>query len=64
MSIAGVNTHKNTTPVKTTGSQVKKPVIKSKNAKQQDRNKKRVAFNTTSAPTATTSTSSATSPSL
>ena len=33
-------------------------------AKQQDRNKKRVAFNTTSAPTAATSTSSATSPSL
>ena len=63
-SIAGVNTHKNTTPVKTTGSQVKKPVIKSKIAKQQDKNKKHVAFSTTSAPTATTSTSSATSPSL
>ena len=63
-SIASVNTHKNTTPVKTTGNQVKKPVIKNKNAKQQDRNKKCVAFNTTSAPTATTSTSSATSPSL
>ena len=46
-SIAGVITHKTTTPVKTTGSQVKKPVIKSKNAKQQDRNKKHVAFNTT-----------------
>ena len=32
--------------------------------KQQDKNKKRVAFTTTSTPTATTSTSSATSPSL
>ena len=63
-SIAGVNTNKSTTPVKTTGNQVKKPVIKSKIAKQQDKNKKRVAFNTTSTPTATTSTSSATSPSL
>ena len=63
-SIAGVNTHKNTTPVKTTGSQVKKPVMKGKMVKQQDKNKKQVAFNTTSTPTATTSTSSATSPSL
>ena len=63
-SIAGVNTSKSTTPVKTTGSQVKKPVIKSKFAKQQDKNKKHVAFNTTSASTATTSTSSATLPSL
>ena len=63
-SIAGVNTSKSTTPVKTTGSQVKKPVIKSKITKQQDKNKKRVAFNTTSAPTAATSTSSAMLPSL
>ena len=63
-STAGVNTHKDTTPVKTTGSQVKKPVMKGKMVKQQDKNKKRVAFNTTSTPTATTSTSSATSPSL
>ena len=63
-SIASVNTNKNTTPVKTTGSQVKKPVIKSKGAKLQDKNKKCVAFSTTSAPTATTSTSPVTLPSL
>ena len=63
-SITSVNTNKNTTPVKTTGSQVKKPVIKSKIAKPQDKNKKRVAFSTTSAPTATTSTSPVTLPSL
>ena len=63
-SIAIVNTNKNTTPVKSTGSQVKKPVIKSKIAKLQDKNKKRVAFSTTSAPTATTSTSPVTLPSL
>ena len=63
-SIASVNTNKSTTPVKTTGSQVKKPVIKSKIAKLQDKNKKHVAFNTTSAPTATTSTSPVTLPSL
>ena len=63
-SITSVNTNKNKTPVKTTGSQVKKPVIKSKIAKPQDKNKKHVAFSTTSAPTATTSTSPVTLPSL
>ena len=63
-SIASTSTSKSTTPVKTTGSQVKKPVIKSKIAKLQDKNKKRVAFSTTSTPTATTSTSTALLPSL
>ena len=63
-SIASANTSKNTTPVKTTGSQVKKPVIKSRIAKPQDKNKKRVAFSTTSTPTATTSTSPVSLPSL
>ena len=56
-SIASTCTNKNLTPVKTTGSQVKKPVRKSKIAKSQDKNRKRVAFSTTSTPTATTSTS-------
>ena len=56
--IASANTNKNTTPVKTTGSQVKKPVIKSKIVKMQDKNKKHVAFSPTSTPTATTSTAS------
>ena len=62
--IASTNTNKSTTPVKTTGSQVKKPVIKSKSAKPQDKNKKRVAFSTTSTPTATTSTSTVLLPNL
>ena len=43
-STAGVNTHKNTTTVKTTGSQVKKPVMKGKMVKQQDKNKKPSCF--------------------
>ena len=63
-SVAGINTKKNQTPVKTTGSQVKKPVMKGKIAKLQDKNKKRVAFSTTSMPTATTSTSPVSLPSL
>ena len=62
--IASANTNKSTTPIKTTGSQVKKPVIKSKIAKLQDKNKKRVAFSTTLTPTATTSTSTVSLPSL
>ena len=61
-SIASTSTSKSTTLVKTTGSQVKKPVIKSKIAKPQDKNKKRVAFSTTSTPTATTSTSTVSMP--
>ena len=63
-SIASTSTSKSTTPVKTTGSQVKKPVIKSKIAKLQDKNKKRVAFSTTSTPTSTTSTSTVSLPNL
>ena len=62
--IASTSTSKSTTPVKTTGSQVRKPVIKSKVAKLQDKNKKHVAFSTTSTPAATTSTSPVSSPSL
>ena len=61
-SIASTSTSKSITPIKTTGSQVKKPVIKSKIAKPQDKNKKRVAFSTTSTPTATTSTSTVSMP--
>ena len=63
-SIASTNTKKNQIPVKTTGSQVKKPVMKSKTVKLQDKNKKHVAFSTTSTPTATTSTSPVSLPSL
>ena len=43
-------------PVKTTGSQVKKPLGKGKTVKPVDKGKKRVAFSSTSMPTATTST--------
>ena len=57
-SIASTSTSKSTTPVKTTGSQVKKPVGKSKVAKPIDKGKKRVAFSTTTTPTVTTSTAS------
>ena len=56
MSIASANTSKNASPVKTTGSQVKKPLGKGKAAKPIDKGKKRVAFSATSTPTATTST--------
>ena len=59
-SIASTSTSKSTTPIKTTGNQVKKPVIKSRIAKLQDKNKKRVAFSTISTPIATTSTSTST----
>ena len=55
-SIASANTSKNASPVKTTGSQVKKPSGKGKAAKLIDKGKKRVAFSATSTPTATTST--------
>ena len=54
-SIAGIS--KNTTPVKSIGSQIKKPVGKSKVAKPIEKGKKRVTFSTTTTPTATTSTS-------
>ena len=56
MSIASANTNKTVSPVKTTGSQVKKPLGKGKAAKPIDKGKKRVAFSATSTPTATTST--------
>ena len=54
-SIAGMS--KSTTPVKSIGSQIKKPVGKSKVAKPLEKGKKRVAFSTTTTPTAPTSTS-------
>ena len=63
-SIASTSTSKSTTPVKTTGSQVKRPLGKSKVAKPIDKGKKHVAFSTTSIPTATTSTSTVSLPSL
>ena len=56
MSIATVNTSKTVSPIKTTGSQVKKPLVKSKAVKPIDKGKKHVAFSATSTPTATTST--------
>ena len=55
-SIASANISKSASLVKTTGSQVRKPVVKSKIAKLQDKIKKHVAFSATSTPTATTST--------
>ena len=54
-SIAGIS--KSTTPVKSIGSQIKKPVGKSKVAKPIEKGKKCVTFGTTTNPTATTSTS-------
>ena len=51
------NMSKSTTPVKSIGSQIKKPVKKSKVAKPIEKGKKRVTFSTTTNPTATTSTS-------
>ena len=55
-SIASANINKTVSPIKTTGSQVKKPLGKGKATKPIDKGKKRVAFSTTSTPTATTST--------
>ena len=43
-------------PVKTTGSQVKKPLVKGKATKPVEKGKKHVAYSATSTPTATTST--------
>ena len=63
-NIASTSTNKNITPIKTTGNLVKKPVIKGKTAKPQDKNKKRVAFSTKATPTATTSTSPVSLPNL
>ena len=56
MSIASANTNKTVPPVKTTGSQVKRPLVKGKAVKLIDKGKKHVAFSATSTPTATTST--------
>ena len=56
MSIATANTSKTVSPIKTTGSQVKKPLVKGKATKPIDKGKKCVAFSATSTPTATTST--------
>ena len=56
MSIASPSTSKTVSPVKTTGSQVKKPLGKGKAVKTMEKGKKHVAFSATSTPTATTST--------
>ena len=55
-SIASASTSKTMSPVKTTGSQVKKPLGKGKATKPVEKGKKHVAFSATSTPTATTST--------
>ena len=55
-SVASTSTTKTVLPIKSTGSQVKKPLGKGKVAKLIDKSKKRVAFSATSTPTATTST--------
>ena len=56
MSIASTKTGINSSPVKTTVSQGKKPIWKGKTVKPMDKGKKRVTFSATSNPTATTST--------
>ena len=56
MSIASPSTSKTVSPVKTTGSQVKKSLGKGKAVKSMEKGKKCVAFSATSTPTATTST--------
>ena len=56
MSIASAKIGINSTPVKTTVSQEKKPLGKGKAAESIDKGKKHVAFSATSTPTATTST--------
>ena len=55
-SIASASTSKTVSPVKTVGSQVKKPLGKGKAVKPMEKGKKHVAFSATSRPTATTST--------
>ena len=55
-STASTSANKIQTPVKTTRSQVKKPVGKGKVVKPIEKGKKCVAFSTTTTPTATTST--------
>ena len=56
MSIATTKTGINSSPVKTTVSQGKKPIGKGKTTKPMDKGKKRVTFSATSNTTATTST--------
>ena len=56
MSTTSMKTSTNSSPLKTTVNQGKKPVGKGKNTKPVDKGKKRVVFNTTSSPMATTST--------
>ena len=51
-----MKTSTNSSPLKTTVNQGKKPVGKGKNTKPVDKGKKRIVFNTTSSPAATTST--------
>ena len=58
MSVANTKTSLNSSPVKATESQVKKPVGKGKTTKPVDKGKKRVAFSATSSPATTTSTNS------
>ena len=58
MSIASPSTSKTVSTVNTTGSQVKKPLVKGKAVKPMEKGKKHVAFSATSTPTATTSTDS------
>ena len=55
-SIASANTNKTVSPIKTTGSPVKKPLGKGKAVKPIDKGKQHVAFSATTTPTATTST--------
>ena len=56
MSIASTKTSLNSSPVKTTVSQGKKPIGKGKTTKPVDKGKKLVAFSATSSPAATSST--------
>ena len=56
MSTTSPKISTNSSPLKTTVNQGKKPIGKGKNTKPVDKGKKRVAFNTTSSPVATTST--------
>ena len=58
MSVANTKTSLNSSPVKATVSQVKKPVGKGKTTKPLDKGKKGVAFTATSIPATTTSTNS------
>ena len=54
MSTASMKTSTNSSPIKTTVNQGKKPLGKGKTTKPVDKGKKHVVFNTTSSPAATT----------